>query len=85
MAGLFDEMMGAALRLTESGPAVTGRLSVRYRHPTPLDQDLVFLSWIADDRPLRLRIGAECLLASTRDDPQPVRTAEAEGLFVRRR
>lgn len=85
VAGLFDEMMGAALRLTEQGPAVTGRLNVRYRRPTPLDEDLVFRSWITEDRPLRLRIEAECLLAATVDDDRPVRTAEADGLFVRRR
>jgi|DEB0MinimDraft_10_1074344.scaffolds.fasta_scaffold00587_8 hypothetical protein len=85
VAGLFDEMMGAALRLSERPAAVTGRLTVRYRRPTPLDEDLVFRSWISEDRPLRMRIESECLLANTLDDDRPVRTAEADGLFLRRR
>ncbi|MEZ5165314.1 MAG: hotdog domain-containing protein [Acidimicrobiales bacterium] len=35
LAGLFDELMGGALRLGGALAGVTGRLTVRYRRPTP--------------------------------------------------
>lgn len=82
MAGLFDEMMGAGQGLTGRPGAVTGRLTVRYRHLTPLDTDLVFRCWVERDRGMRVDMKAECLVA---DDPDGRPTAEAEAVFVRRR
>jgi acyl-coenzyme A thioesterase PaaI-like protein len=75
VAGLFDDVCGGALRFTE-GPAVTGRLTVRYRQPTPVDTDLRFEAWIDADRGRRIVVRARCL-ADGRV------TAEAEALFVR--
>ncbi len=80
VAGLFDEVMGAAQRLTRRPGAMTGRLTLRYRRPTPLDTDLLFRAWIEEDRSRRVLVGAACFL----DDPQLARpTAEAEAIFVR--
>ena len=50
MAGLFDELMGAAQSLTGRPGGVTGRLTIRYRDLTPLDTDLVFRCWVERDR-----------------------------------
>ncbi len=76
IAGLFDEILGAGQRLTGRMGGVTGRLTVRYRRPTPLDEDLVFRSWVHHDRGRRLVMRADCRLASTV-------TAQAEAVFVR--
>jgi len=76
MAGLFDEILGAGQRLTGRIGGVTGRLTVRYRKPTPLDQDLVFRSWVHDDRKRRLVMRADCRVGSTL-------TAEADAVFLR--
>lgn len=80
MAGLFDEVMGAAQRLTRQPGAMTGRLTLRYRRPTPLDTDLLFRAWIEQDRARRVLVRATCLI----DGPEPLApTAEAEAIFVR--
>jgi len=84
IAGLFDEVMGAATRLNGRDGGVTGRLTVRYRALTPLDTDLVFRAWVHDDRPTRLAIRADAVLAES-DPASPTRTASAEAFFVRRR
>jgi len=84
IAGLFDEVMGAAQRLGGGEGGMTGRLTVHYRKPTPLETDLLFRAWIHDERPTRLIIRAETVLAaSLADDPEV--TANADGFFVRRR
>ena len=85
MAGLFDELMGAAQSLTGRRGGVTGRLTIRYRDLTPLDTDLVFRCWVERDRGMRVDMRAECVRADTLDTDAPVRTAEAEAIFVRRR
>lgn len=84
VAGLFDEVMGAASRLGGRDGGVTGRLTVRYRALTPLDTDLVFRSWVHDDRPTRVVIRADVILADG-DPASPTRTASAEAFFVRPR
>ncbi len=78
VAGLFDEVMGAAQRLTRREGGVTARLTIRYRKLTPLDTDLVFRAWIEDDRTRRVVVKADCLA-----DGSGV-TAQAEAVFVRR-
>ena len=81
VAGLFDEVMGAAQRLTQQPGAMTGRLTLRYRRPTPLDTDLLFRAWIEDDRSRRVLVRAACYVDAVDQDPP---TAEAEAIFVRR-
>lgn len=83
LAGLFDEVMGAAQRLGGGEGGMTGRLTVRYRKPTPLETDLQFRAWVHDERPTRVIIRAESVLAASLDDT-PVVTANAEAFFVRR-
>ncbi len=85
LAGLFDEILAAGQSLTGVPGGVTGRLTIRYRDITPIDTDLVFRSWVERDRGVRLDMRAECVLAATVDDDRPVRTADAEAFFVRRR
>ena len=46
VAGIFDDVLSGVPWLVDAGPMVTGRLSIRYRRPTPLDVDLRFLSLI---------------------------------------
>ncbi len=76
VAGLFDEILGAGQRLTGRLGGVTGRLTVRYRKPTPLDQDLTFRSWVHEDRSRRLVMRGDCKAAG-------VLTAEAQAVFIR--
>ncbi|GJM39603.1 MAG: hypothetical protein DHS20C19_29700 [Acidimicrobiales bacterium] len=84
LAGLFDELLGGGQRLTGGPPGMTGRLTVRYRRPTPLDTDLQFRAWISDERERRVTVKAECRVLSDGevDDDAPA-TAEAEAIFLR--
>ena len=75
VAALFDELLGAAQGLAEQ-PGVTAILRVRYRHLTPLDEDLRLEAWIADQRAQRLVAKATCHAGDTL-------TADAEGIFMR--
>jgi acyl-coenzyme A thioesterase PaaI-like protein len=70
----FDEMLGMA-NIATGHPGMTGRLSIRYRRPTPLHRPVTFEAWTeeVDGR----RIVTRGTL--TVDDAV---TAEAEGLFV---
>jgi acyl-CoA thioesterase FadM len=74
-------VMGAAQRLTQRPGAMTGRLTLRYRRPTPLDTDLLFRAWIEDDRSRRVLVRAACYIDGVDQGPP---TAEAEAIFVRR-
>ncbi|MGA0237097.1 MAG: PaaI family thioesterase [Acidimicrobiales bacterium] len=86
LAGLFDEVMGAAQRLGGGEGGMTGRLTVHYRKPTPLETDLLFRAWIHDERPTRVIIRAESVLAaSVADGGGGEVTANADGFFVRPR
>ena len=49
---------------------------MRYRHVTPIEQELRFEAWIAEDRGRRIVIHADCHAGVQR-------TASAKGLFVR--
>ena len=79
IAGLFDELLGGGQRLNGGAPGVTGRLTIRYRRPTPLDADLELRVWIHDERRRRVTVKGECVVASEPD----VVTAEAEAIFLR--
>jgi acyl-coenzyme A thioesterase PaaI-like protein len=74
VAGAFDEVLGWAC--AKSGnPAVTGKLTVRYRHPTPLNVPVEFRA--AWPRVAGKRVHVHATLTAGDDV-----TAEADGLFV---
>ena len=75
VAALFDELLGAAQGLAEA-PGVTAILRVRFRHLTPVNEDLRLEAWIADQRQRRLVAKATCHAGDTL-------TADAEGIFMR--
>jgi acyl-coenzyme A thioesterase PaaI-like protein len=70
----FDEILGMA-NIASGHPGMTGRLSVRYRRPTPLHRPVGFEGWTdqVDGRRVVTR-GTLTVDGSV--------TAEAEGLFV---
>lgn len=70
----FDEILGMA-NIASGHPGMTGRLSVRYRRPTPLHRPVEFEGWTeqVDGRRVMTR-GTLAVDGSV--------TAEAEGLFV---
>ena len=70
----FDEILGMA-NIASGHPGMTGRLSIRYRRPTPLHRPMVFEGWT--DQVDGRRVVTRGTL--TVDDSV---TAEAEGLFV---
>jgi acyl-coenzyme A thioesterase PaaI-like protein len=76
VAGLFDDVLGAAQVLADGPTGVTGTLSVRYRRITPLERELRFTAWI--DRTVGRRIHAKATCHAG-----DVLTAEAEALFIR--
>lgn len=76
VAGLFDDILGGTLRFVEGGSGVTGVLTVRYRHITPIDTELVFDAWVHHQSGRRVVSRATCRAGD-------VITAEAEALFVR--
>ncbi len=74
VAALFDEVLGSAQNLADA-PGVTGVLKIRYRHVTPVDEDLRFEAWVESRRERRMIARATCHAGGTL-------TADAEGLFV---
>jgi acyl-coenzyme A thioesterase PaaI-like protein len=74
VAAAFDEVLGSTQSLSGS-PGMTGRLTVSYRSPTPLETDLRFIGWLerVDGRKIFTRgeLWADDRLC-----------AEAEGLFI---
>ncbi|HEX5066677.1 MAG TPA: PaaI family thioesterase [Myxococcota bacterium] len=75
VAALFDEILGAAIGLAPP-PGVTAILEVRYRNVTPIEQELRFEAWVAEDRGRRIVARATCHAGETL-------TADAKGTFVR--
>ena len=76
LAGLFDDVLSGAVRLAGGGPAVTGKLEIRYREATPIDQELRFEARLENSTGKRIKAKAVCLVNG-------VVTAEAEALFIR--
>ena len=74
LAGLFDDILGAAQRLSGSR-GVTGRLTIRYRSLTPVESDLVLRATAGERKGKRVTCTATCHVGDTV-------TAEAEALFV---
>lgn len=77
-AATFDDLLGSVQSSGEA-PGMTGRLTVSYRAPTPLNVPIRFVGWLdrIDGRKIFTKGYSET------DGPAgPVRCAEAEGLFV---
>jgi acyl-coenzyme A thioesterase PaaI-like protein len=70
----FDEMLGMA-NIASGHPGMTGRLSVRYRRPTPLHRPVGFDAWTEE-------VDGRRIVTRGTLTVDGVVTAEAEGLFV---
>ncbi len=74
VAAAFDEVLGSTQSLSGS-PGMTGRLTVHYRSPTPLETELRFVGWLESVEGRKILTKGE-LWAGDR------LCAEAEGLFI---
>ena len=70
----FDEMLGMA-NIASGHPGMTGRLSVRYRRPTPLHRPVAFEAWTEE-------VDGRRIVTRGTLTVDGVVTAEAERLFV---
>lgn len=75
LAALFDEVL-AVVQRDAAINVVTARLSVRYRRPAPVGEELVFVGWIDDEGERRVVARATCHVGDEL-------VAEAEAEFVR--
>jgi acyl-coenzyme A thioesterase PaaI-like protein len=71
LAAMFDELLGFAQQTT----GFTGRLTVHYRRPTPLHQELRVKAWPEREDGRKRIIKGTCHLGDTL-------LSEAEGLFI---
>jgi acyl-coenzyme A thioesterase PaaI-like protein len=74
VAAAFDEVLGATQSLSGT-PGMTARLTVNYRRPTPLGEELVFVGELD-------RVEGRKIFTTGRVMAGSTVTAEAEGLFV---
>lgn len=74
VAAVFDDTMGFVLSM-ERTPAFTGRLTVTYRAPTPVEEELEFRARLRERSGRKLVVDGEALWRGDR-------VAEAEGLFI---
>lgn len=74
IAAAFDEVLGSTQSLSGS-PGMTGRLTVHYRKPTPLQTELQFEGWIES-------VDGRKILTKGELRAGDVLCAEAEGLFI---
>ncbi len=75
LAAAFDLVLGAAAARAAGRPAPTGRLTIRYRIPTPVHTELRYVSRVASIQ------GRKIVTTATVSAADEV-TAEAEGLFI---
>jgi acyl-coenzyme A thioesterase PaaI-like protein len=75
VAAVFDDLMGFVLTINES-PAYTAELTVRYKRPTPVGEEIEFRARLVDRRGRRLHIQAEAT------DAAATKIATADGLFI---
>jgi acyl-coenzyme A thioesterase PaaI-like protein len=75
VAAVFDDLMGFVLTIHES-PAYTAELTVRYKRPTPVGEEIEFRARLVDRRGRRLNIEAEAT------DSAGTKIATATGLFI---
>ena len=74
LAAAFDEVLGVAQSLSEN-PGMTGRLSISYRSPTPLFQQLTLRGYVQKVE------GRKIFTYGTLHKGDTL-CAEAEGLFI---
>lgn len=74
VALIFDELLGVA-GIAGAGGGFTGRLTVRYHKPTPINQELTLHARVTEVR------GRKITVKGTMHH-RDVLTAEAEGLFI---
>lgn len=74
VAAIFDDTMGFVLTM-ERQPAFTGRLTVTYRAPTPMGEEIEFRARLVSRSERKLIIRGEATWG-------PTTVAEAEGLFI---
>lgn len=74
VAATFDQVLGAAAALGGE-PAVTGTLTIRFLHPTPVDTALVFEGEYRGRRGRKVDVAGRCRAGDTV-------TAEATAVFV---
>ena len=74
IAAAFDEALGSTQSLS-GAPGMTGRLTVHYRSPTPLQTELRFEGWID-------RVEGRKIFTLGELRASEVLCAEAEGLFI---
>jgi acyl-coenzyme A thioesterase PaaI-like protein len=75
VAAAFDEVLGSTQSLGGGRPGMTGRLTVHYRSPTPLREELTFESRVVDVT------GRKTLTYGTLHAGDRL-CAEAEALFI---
>lgn len=75
VAAVFDDLMGFVLTIHES-PAYTAELTVRYRRPTPVGEEIEFRARLVDRKGRRLHIVAEAT------DKSGTKIATADALFI---
>ncbi len=75
VAAVFDDLMGFVLTIVES-PAYTAELTVRYRRPTPVGEEIEFRARLVSRRGRRLHIEAQAT------DKDGTKIAEASALFI---
>lgn len=74
VAGIFDDVLGATQH-EAARPGVTARLTVHYRHITPVEEELVFRAWIEEEVGRRIVAKATCHAGD-------LLTADADALFI---
>jgi len=74
IAAAFDEVLGMVQSTTGHG-GMTGTLTIKYRHPTPLHRELHFLGWVE-------RVEGRKIFARGTLHAGDVLCAEAEGIFI---
>jgi len=74
VAAVLDEALGMAT-IFSGGPGMTGELTIRYRRPTPLHEDLSIVARLDEQSGRRLTMSAEMHAGGQL-------IAEASGLFV---
>lgn len=74
IAEVFDELLGVTA-MVAAGGGFTGRLTVHYRKPTPINEELRLEGWVDE-------VSGRKIVARGRLYHGDVLTAEAEGLFI---
>lgn len=78
VAAIFDDVMGYVLVLHRT-PAFTGRLTVNYRAPVPMGEDMTVRARLETRSGRKLSMRAEMTLANDPDHPV---ICDADGLFI---